>query len=367
MRKLIKPDFTRNIVNISATLAEFLGCPNEKPTLPALARALGGGYKNVVLLVLDGLGMFPLEKNLGEGSFLRKNVKEVLTSVFPSTTTNATTTLQTNAYPMEHGWFGWSLYFEELHRAVNIFEDVDSQTGEPVEKGYARRVLPTVPFYRRIRADYTANVVVPAFWGEEENKYVWNDLGGLFEQIENVCKKEGKQFVYAYCTEPDSAMHRYGVSSAEAKEVIGALNDGAEALCRKLSDTLVLITADHGQIDVGGSFELYKDGALLSLLEWPPYLEARASAFRVKEGRDEAFKAMFCEKYGKDFELFSSKELIAENYFGGTANGHARLLGDYIAVGTTDKIMKLTPRSHNFKGHHTSLTEEMLVPLIIIG
>ena len=96
MRKLIKPDFTKNIVNISATLAEFLGCPNEKPTLPALARALGGEYKNVVLLVLDGLGMYPLERNLGEGSFLRKNVKEVLTSVFPSTTTNATTPIRWN-------------------------------------------------------------------------------------------------------------------------------------------------------------------------------------------------------------------------------------------------------------------------------
>lgn len=368
MGKLIKPDFHQNIVNISATLAEFLGCPNDKPILPDLAQVLRAGYKNVVLLVLDGMGMYPIERNLAEGSFLRKNIKRVLTSVFPSTTTNATTSLQTNAYPMEHGWFGWSLYFEELHRAVDIFADVDSQTGEPIEKGYVRRILPTVPFYRRTNTEYTTNVVVPSFWREEENRYVWNTPAELFAQIETVCRKEGKQFVYAYCTEPDSTMHRYGVSSSEAKGVIGALNDGAEALCRKLSNTLVLITADHGQIDIGGSFELYKDDALLSLLEWPPYLEARASAFKVKEGRDEAFKTMFCEKYGKDFALFSAKEMIAENYFGGgTENGHARLLGDYIAVGTTDKTMKLTPRSHDFKGHHTSLTAEMLVPFIIIG
>ena len=57
MGKLIKPDFRQNIVNISATLAEFLGCPNDKPILPDLAQALRAGYKNVVLLVLDGLGM----------------------------------------------------------------------------------------------------------------------------------------------------------------------------------------------------------------------------------------------------------------------------------------------------------------------
>ena len=35
-KKFIKPNFKNNIINISATLAEFLGCPNNKPTLPIL-------------------------------------------------------------------------------------------------------------------------------------------------------------------------------------------------------------------------------------------------------------------------------------------------------------------------------------------
>ena len=44
------------------------------------------------------------------------------------------------------------------------------------------------------------------------------------------------------------------------------------------------------------------------------------------------------------------------------------LLGDYIAIGTfTNKIGLLTPESHKFLGHHTSLTDEMLVPLIMFN
>ena len=105
MGKFIKPDFRRSVVNLSATVAEFLGCPNDKPTLPELSAVLERGYKNIVLLILDGLGMYPLEQNPEEARFLRENVKCVLTSVFPSTTTNATTSLRTNTYPMEHGWF----------------------------------------------------------------------------------------------------------------------------------------------------------------------------------------------------------------------------------------------------------------------
>ncbi len=363
MSQWIKPDFNNSIVNLSSTLAESLGCPNGKPTLPALSRQLSAGYKNIVLLVLDGLGMYPISRNLEEGSFLRRNLKRELTSVFPSTTTNATTSLETALFPMEHGWFGWSLYFEELQRAVDLFSDVDSATGEPLHLGYARRVLPTTPFYRKI-GQYTANVVVPPFWREEENRYPYGDMFEMKTQIERVCKKKGKQFIYAYCPEPDSTMHRHGVSSEEAKKVICALDGLVEELAAALSDTLVIVTADHGQVDIGGQFEVYRDGELCSLLKWRPYLEARAAAFKVKEGEKRAFEELFEEKYGADFALTPVERLIGENYFGCAANQNAKLLGDYIAIATTDKIMKLTPRSHDFKGHHASLTEEMLVPLI---
>ncbi len=369
MTKLIKPDFTRNIVNISATLAEYLGCPNNKPVLEGLSVELKKDYKNVVFLILDGLGTHPLETNLPAESFLRKNVRQTLTSVFPSTTTNATTSLLTNEYPMEHGWFGWSLYFKELGRAVDIFRDTDSFTGERVEDGYAYKALPVVPFYKCATDRITVNCVIPSFWrSDDKHKYIWDSFEGLLKNIKTACSGEGRQFVYAYYTEPDSTMHRHGVSSAEARSVITALNAGVESLFAGLENTLFIVTADHGQIDIGGCIELYKDAELLSLLEWPPYLEARAPAFKVKPGCGNRFSKLFTQKYGDDFALFTSRELIESNYFGvGVPNVHADLLGDYIAVGTTDKIMQLTPLGHSFNGHHTSLTAEMEVPLIYIG
>lgn len=366
---LIKPDFKNNIVNISATLAEFLGCPNDKPILPELAKQLQKGYKNVVFLILDGLGINPINKNLSDNSFIRKNIKQVVTSVFPSTTTNATTSFWTNKYPMEHGWFGWSLYFEELKRAVSIFLDEDTYTGEPVEKGYAERVLPIEPFFRNSKTDYTVSIVVPEFcYGEEGNRYVFETSDEMFAHIEKICREEGRQFIYAYCTEPDSTMHRYGVSSEEAKRVINGLNDGIGDLYEKLENTLFIITADHGQIDVDGYVEIYKDEELISMLEWPLFLEPRATAFKVRKNCHKNFVESFNEKYGSDFELFEEGYLIKNNYFGGNlVNRYANLLGDYIAVGKTDKIFKLSENSYDYKGHHTSLTEEMEVPLVIVG
>ena len=367
-KQLIKPDFTKNIINVSASIAEFLGCPNDKPTLPALTAALNKGYKNVVFLILDGLGMHPIETNLSPDSFLRRNIREVLTSVFPSTTTNATTTYLTNKYPMEHGWFGWSLYLEELKRAVDLFIGRDSFTGEPVDKASIKTLLPVEPYYKKKTKDYTTNVVVPEYWDSDyDNRHVFETPPEMFAHIGAICRKAGKQFIYSYCGEPDSVMHRYGVSSAEAHAVIGALNDGVEALCAELTDTLFIISADHGQIDIDGYIDIFKDEELTSMLEWPQFLEARAAAFKVKTDCREKFADAFRRKYGADFELFKVEDLIGENYFGGNMTSeHARRLGDYIAVGVTNKIIRLTPFTHDFKGHHTSLTEEMTVPLIFI-
>ena len=123
--KFTKPNFNKNIINISASLAKFLGAEITKPTLNILNKELNKNYKNVVFIIFDGLGNNPIKINLPKNSFIRKNIKTTLTSTFPSTTTNATTTLLTNKYPLEHGWLGWDLYFEELNRSVEIYLSTD--------------------------------------------------------------------------------------------------------------------------------------------------------------------------------------------------------------------------------------------------
>lgn len=124
MKDLIKPNFTKSNLNISATLAEFLGAQNKNATLSILKEELNKNYKNVVFICFDGLGIYPMQKNLDNNDFLMKNIKQTLLSTFPSTTTNATTSLMTNQLPLEHGWFGWSLYFENIDRNIDIFLDM---------------------------------------------------------------------------------------------------------------------------------------------------------------------------------------------------------------------------------------------------
>jgi len=368
MKDFIMPDYTRCILNISATLAEYLGVPNRIPTLSAIEKELSKNYKNIVFICFDGLGIEPITRNLPSDNFLRQNIIETLVSTFPSTTTNATTSLLYNKYPLEHGWFGWSMHFEELNQNIDIFKNKDSSTGKPVE--IVSSPLGKFDYYFDIaNSDYSINTVFPNYVNinHPERNTVIADIDELSNAIKAICRKSGKQFVYSYYGEPDYTMHFRGISGQGVREIFESISNAIEDLYNSVEDTLFIITADHGQIDVEGYVEFYKDEVLMDMLEIYPYMEARAPAFLVKEGMTEKFEEHFKRKYREDFVLYPSHELVEKGFFGEFGD-KTHLLGDYIAIGTyTHKQAVFLSDQMRFKGHHTSLTEEMNVPLIMIG
>ena len=191
MKNYILPDYTRCNLNISSTLAEFLGAPNTKPTLPFLKKELEKDYEKIVFICFDGLGIYPLKKNLPKDDFLRQNIKDILVSTFPSTTSNATTALLTNKYPLEHGWFGWSLYFEETGRNVDIFPWVDSVTGEALDRQNCP--LPYYDYYFDTGdGAYEINTVFPTYVGtaHPERNTVANDLPDFEAAIKKALEKK---------------------------------------------------------------------------------------------------------------------------------------------------------------------------------
>lgn len=367
--KLIKPDWNNSILNISATLAEFLGAPNENTTLQVLKDELTKGYKNIVYMCFDGMGINPLEINLDEKDFLRTHIVKTLTSTFPSTTTNATTSLATNKYPLEHGWLGWSLHFDEIGRNVDIYMNCDSQTGEEIQWKYPMIDDGDCYFYHATRTDYQISTVLPKYVScKAQYNHEISGVDDIFDTIKQICSKAEKQFVYAYCPEPDHFMHANGVTCPETQQLIQRISNSLHHLQVETKDTLFIVSADHGQIDVEGHIDISQDSELCSLLKCPPYLDSRSPAFIVKRGKKRQFEKLFNEHYGEDFVLFKTKDLIKQGYFGSRGT-YGYLLGDYIASGTyTNKMFILPKHKIDYKkGHHTALTKEMMVPLILFN
>ena len=363
---MIKPNWRNSILNVSATLSEFLGNKNDITKIKIIKDKLKCGYKNVVFMCLDGMGIYPLSQNLAQNSFLRSNIKKTITSVFPSTTTNATSTLCSATYPMQHGMFGWSLYLDELERCVDVYLCTDSITGEKVDKEFVKKRFAFDYYFDTCSNGYETSAVFPTYVNHQKNNNAYQSTDEMFNIVKQILNRDGKQFVYCYCGEPDATMHEFGVTSEQTKRVLQDFDEKIKDLSQAHSNTLFIITCDHGHINITDYIELYKDKNLLKTLQRPASLEARAVAFKVKRGCRKAFEKEI-KKY-KVLKLFKTSYLIKNNYFG-PVSSNATLLGDYIAVVTDEHTqVLLNERSERLKGHHTSLTKaEMLLPLIILN
>lgn len=114
MKKNMLIDYKNCIVNLACSILKYYGAEIKHNTLKEIDNLLEGNYKNVVVLLLDGLGIDALQYHLDSNGFFRKNLIYEYFSVFPPTTTSATTSLESGLTPLEHGWLGWSLFFSEV-------------------------------------------------------------------------------------------------------------------------------------------------------------------------------------------------------------------------------------------------------------
>ena len=68
--KIVLPDYKNCIANLPNSILKKLGLPTNGDTLPLLDKYLQKDYKNIVVILLDGMGKAIIERHLKtEGSF----------------------------------------------------------------------------------------------------------------------------------------------------------------------------------------------------------------------------------------------------------------------------------------------------------
>ena len=102
MKKIVMPDYTKSIVNMMASIRKHYGLDINYNTLPSLDEELKKNYKNVIVVLLDGMGTKIIENSIGTDNFLYKNKKQDYQSIFPPTTVAATTALLSTKTPIEN-------------------------------------------------------------------------------------------------------------------------------------------------------------------------------------------------------------------------------------------------------------------------
>jgi len=369
------PDYQKSILSITSSVAAFFGAKTPYPPLKEVTDALHEkDTKNVVLLLFDGMGDNLLKRHLPEDAFLRKHDFGPISTVYPSTTTAATTSLWTGIAPGEHAWLGWSLYFKEIGRQIDTFLGRDSFTGERYHPLFpAESYIPVETIYPSMNCETHAFFPFPtsaAKGAKDRMTYAGN--ADLMRRIRDAAKRPGKNLICAYHIEPDHTMHDFGVDALQTKTALERAHDICESLSKSLgNDTLFIVTADHGLVDVTDNIDIARIPEIMDTLIMPPSVEGRAASFFVKPHKREAFLSEFRSRFAEDFVIFTHEEVMDRHLLGLFAPHRKTddFLGDFFVCATGAKSIKfMTPASAedgNLVGQHAGLTEdEMLVPVI---
>ncbi len=368
--KIVYPDYENSILGIPNSILKYCGVKPLHKTSGVLDEYLKKDYKNVVVMLFDGMGMDCIENNFSEeDTFFRDNIKAELSSVYLCTTTAATTSMVTAQSPIEHGWLGWSCYFEEIGKLVNIFINDDGTIADGVlvaEYNVADKYMHYKSIFEIINEHGNG---IKADNVSRYGTVLIEDLDELFEQTKKLCEDSQRRFIYTYWNQPDGKMHVCGCYHKKVRRVLKEIQDKTQELAKSCKDTLIIVTADHGLLDCGVKV-IGHYPQIEKYLRCPTGLEPRCNSYYIKGGMTDEFTKAFKKEFGDEFVLYTKEEFLQKGFLGeGTPHKKSLdFLGDIIAVAVGETALwHDIGADTKFKALHGGMTEkEMKVPLIVL-
>ncbi len=380
------PDYNGNsLVNLMSSLGRAMGVEiNDYSVLSSLSPDEINQNKNIVLLVIDGLG-YDYLLNHAKGSVLQQHLKSRMTSVFPSTTASAITTFMTGQAPQQHGLTGWHTYLKELGcvTAVLPFRPRVGCMGFDNQHIDIQQLYGLTSMFDMI--DRPAYIVMPEWIIHSEytsvhsgsaRPYGYNSLTQCFQYIDKTIKDSApSKYIYAYWPDFDRLCHEFGCHSSQVKTHFAALDEAFEILLGSIkgTNTCVIVTADHGFIDTEASrvISLSHYPVMQDALVLPLCGEPRVAYCYVHPDKQQSFIDCAKSELVDYAELLPSKQLIEQGYFGQGAV-HPRLsdrIGHYTLLMKENYVFKdrLIGESPfiNIGVHGGTSQQEMYVPLIV--
>ena len=213
--------------------------------LPSLIEKLAGEHERIAVVLLDAFGWAFVQRH-ADHPFLRRLEIEKVASQFPSTTTAHLTTLYTGLPVDEHGLYEWRVYEPSIDAVIRPLPFLPGARRGPAAED---RPAPTCCRRRGSSSGCPRRVLQPE--AITDSKYGSVALAGArvsgFATIEEGAARLGDApgLTCLYWDRIDAIGHRHGPSDPLFDaEILRALDALAKV------ETPLLVTADHGQIDV---------------------------------------------------------------------------------------------------------------------
>ncbi len=354
--------------NVRGTLPALLAPTTARPqaVLPPWFPTCVAAARQVVLLVLDGLGWEQLQERRAIAPTLAAMQGGAITTVAPSTTASALTSITTGLAPGEHGLVGYRM--ELAGEVVNVLR-WHGDRGDLRRKFAPSAIQPFEPFMgQRVAVVSKAELESTAFTeahlrGSEQ--VGWRVASSL-PLIVGHHLRRGDRVVYAYYDGIDKIAHERGFGEFYDAELRTADRIVADLLAVLPPGAALLVTADHGQVDVGDRIVTPHDDVLRLTRDQSG--EGRFRWLHAKPGAAADLLAAATEHHGQDAWIHSRKQLIDAGWFGPVVSPPvAARFGD-VALVPHQPVSFHDPDDsgpYPLVCRHGSLTSaEMLVPLL---
>jgi hypothetical protein len=391
----------RSILNLPSSICKLLGAPGlgAAPLVDELLIPLGDDIQRVILVLMDALALHRLREWMYSdvapvwAGLADQGRLSALTSITPSTTSAALTSLWTGRSPTEHGITGYEMWMKEYGLVANtILHSPMSfgfgSAGSLEHAGFEAKKFVQFPAlgshlaahglktyalqHRSILGSGLSTILfrdvdVQAFHTAAD---LWINLRILLEQ-----KARERFFAWVYWSEVDHFGHLYGPDDERTAAEFATFSHAMETLFlarlteRERQGTLLVLTADHGQITtpIDRRYELRHHPDLLSRLHIAPTGENRLAYLYVRPGQSEPVREYLENAWPGRFSLIRTPAAVHAGLFG-PGRPHPGLfdrLGDMIVVARGDAYLWWADKDNHLIGRHGGLhPEEMLVPFL---
>ena len=391
----------RSIANLAVSLWSALASrpggepPPLRPLVPDVDPFVGGRPEGpVLLLLLDGLGWTALRGSAARepGGTADRWLPRArpITSVFPTTTTIALTSLSTGAAPAQHGVVGHRVYLPRFGAVVELLRMSPLGVGAPealvgpdwspslvsgVESVF-RRGLPGVAVSKdRFRGSGFTRLL---YDGAE---YVGYSTGSdlAIALVEVLSRPQPPPLVLAYRDELDLVQHarspRPELVDLELERVGSILSFVTRHLDPgRARATRLLVTGDHGQVPMRPDHQLVvnREPEILGHLARPPSGDRRAAYFSARSGHLAALREALEARIPSGAHLLEVPRAVDAGLFG-PPPFHPELpdrLGDLVLLmASPGGVLYTVPGApsppHPMLGAHGGIEPaELLVPLV---
>ncbi|WP_198668040.1 alkaline phosphatase family protein [Saliphagus sp. LR7] len=246
--------------NVSDTVSSVLDAGGRRSLPGDVFEGIDTAVDTVVLVLIDGFGLESWKQHRHRCGILNRLTEEgtvtPLTSIYPSETAAAITTLETGQLPCEHGRIGWNVYEPQTDMTfVSLGGEV--KTGASRDSVAEESASGCEFHYTKMRdAGIDCHRLQPFDSGVGDvTQHTYDGLESLGERLSAVMAGiDGPGYVYAYVPHVDHVSHAEGTDNEAYAETVSAVCEQVSDCIDRIDErtaeqTLLLVTADHGHVN----------------------------------------------------------------------------------------------------------------------